>query len=95
LTSLQGVLQIRDQWANAEMAASWALTKSLQSFSDFQVICTACANMLHVAQHFERWNMCVALEVHALRLCHLKKATVDAEDLKSVAKLYGVIFTSR
>ncbi|XP_068895089.1 adenylate cyclase type 10-like isoform X2 [Tenebrio molitor] len=95
LSHMCALYMIREQWANAEMAASWALTKSLQSFSDFQVICTACANMLHVAQHFERWNMCVALEVHALRLCHLKKATVDAEDLKSVAKLYGVIFTSR
>lgn len=56
---------------------------------------TAYANMLHIAQHLRRWNICIALEIHALRLCRTKKSTVDAEDLKSVAKLYSAIFFSR
>ncbi|XP_044263925.1 adenylate cyclase type 10-like isoform X1 [Tribolium madens] len=95
LSHLCTLYRIKGEWNNAELAASWGLIKSFESFSDFQVICTACANMLYVAHHFQKWKLCVALEVHSLRLCHLKKTSVEAEDLKCVAKLYGVIFCSR
>lgn len=77
------------------MAATWCLTKSLQSFSDFRVVCYACTNMIRVAQYFQKWSLCIALEIHALRLCHLKKTAIDAEDLKCVGKLYFEIFSSR
>ncbi|KYB27283.1 Adenylate cyclase type 10-like Protein [Tribolium castaneum] len=89
------LFMIKKEWKNAEMAAVWGLTKSLESFSDFRVICSACANMIHVAQYFHNWSLCVALEVHALRLCHLKRASIEAEDIKCVCKLYCVIFVSR
>ncbi|XP_044265856.1 adenylate cyclase type 10-like isoform X2 [Tribolium madens] len=95
LSHLCTLFMIKEQWKNAEMAAAWSLTKSLESFSDFRVICTACANMIYVAQYFHKWNLCVALEVHALRFCHLKRASIEAEDIKCVCKLYCVIFTSR
>lgn len=82
-------------WHDAELAATWSLSRGLEAFSDFSVICMAYANMIYVAQHFQKWRLCVALEVHALRLCHFKKLRVEAEELKSVARLYGVIFSSR
>ncbi|KAJ3648253.1 hypothetical protein Zmor_020070 [Zophobas morio] len=95
LSHLCNLYLIKNQWKNAELAATWCLSKSLEAYSSFQLMTTAYANMLHIAQHLRRWNICIALEIHALRLCRTKKSTVDAEDLKSVAKLYSAIFFSR
>ncbi|RZC42671.1 adenylate cyclase type 10-like [Asbolus verrucosus] len=95
LSHLCTLYMTKGEWKNAELAATWSFSKAVESFSNFQVMCTACANLIYVSQHFQRWNLCVALEVHALRLMHLRKARMEPEDLKAVAKLYGVIFCSR
>lgn len=42
-----------------------------------------------------RQQTCIALEVHALRLCHRKTCSIEAQELKAVAKLYMAIFCSR
>lgn len=91
----QQFLQISDEWENAELAAYWSLTKALEAFSDFSVIITACANLILVLEHFAAWSMSVALEVHSLRICHLKKSRVEKDELKCVVKLYAAIFSSR
>lgn len=82
-------------WKEAELAAVWSLNKALASESDFYGICTAYANMLQVMHHFGREQTCIALEVHALRLCHRKTTSIEAQELKAVAKLYTAIFCSR
>lgn len=51
--------------------------------------------MLQVMHHLGRVQTCIALEVHALRLCHRKTSSIEAEELKAVAKLYTAIFCSR
>lgn len=51
--------------------------------------------MLQVMHHFGRQQTCIALEVHALRLCHRKTSSIEAQELKAVAKLYTAIFCSR
>ena len=59
-------------------------------------MCVACSNMIFIAQHYERWRLCIALEIYSSRLCHLKKdENMLAKDLECVAKLYSVIFVSR
>ncbi|KAJ3648251.1 hypothetical protein Zmor_020069 [Zophobas morio] len=95
LTQLSNLYIIKNEWKNAKLAASWALCKAVAAFSNFQLITITCANMLHVAHRLKMWRLCIALEVHALRMCHMKKDTVDAEDLKCVARLYSTIFFSR
>lgn len=82
-------------WEHAELAASWSLTKSLGSDMDFYGLCTAYANMLEVAHHLGKENLCVAIEVHALRLCHRKRSTVEAQELKAISKLYSAVFSAR
>lgn len=82
-------------WKDAELAAVWSLNKSLESQMDFYGMCTAYANMIIVMHHRGRQKVCVALEVHALRLCHRKQTNVEAQELKAVAKLYNAIFCSR
>lgn len=58
-------------------------------------MCNAYANMLQVMHHLGRQQTCIALEVHALRLCHRKTTCIEAQELKAVAKLYTAIFGSR
>lgn len=82
-------------WTDAELAAVWALNKSLQSELDFEGMCTAFANMIQVMHYMGKQKICIALEVHALRLCHRKKTSIEAQELKAVAKLYGAIFSCR
>lgn len=84
-----------NSWKQAELAAAWSLNKALASESDFYAMCVAYANMLQVMHHFGRQQVCVALEVHALRMCRRKTASIQAQELKAVAKLYGAIFSSR
>lgn len=48
--------------------------------------------MMH---HLGRQQICIALEVHALRLCHRKASSIEAQELKAVGKLYAEIFCSR
>ncbi|KAJ3648252.1 hypothetical protein Zmor_020070 [Zophobas morio] len=95
LSHLCIVFVYKKKWRRAEMAATWSLTRALGSFSDFRVICTACANMIRVAQHYANWKLCLHLEMYSLQMCRLKASAVDVEDLRSVAQLYGVIFSSR
>lgn len=73
----------------------WSLNRSLSSESNFYGICTAYANMLQVMHHLGRQQTCIALEVHALRLCHRKTSSIEQQELKAVAKLYTAIFCSR
>lgn len=82
-------------WEHAELAASWSLNKSLAADTDFFGLCTAYANMLEISHHVGKVNLCVALEVHALRLCHRKKSSVESQELKAVAMLYSAIFRAR
>lgn len=82
-------------WEHAELAAAWSLNKALQSDKDFFGLCNAYANMLEIANHMHKKNFCIALEVHALRFCHRKRSSVEAQELKAVAMLYGCVFCSR
>ncbi|KRT80176.1 hypothetical protein AMK59_7296 [Oryctes borbonicus] len=85
----------RNMWRQAKLAAVWSLNKALHSDMDFFTLCNAYANMIQVAHHFGNQSVCIALEVHALRLCHRKKTNVEPQELKGVAKLYGTIFCAR
>lgn len=82
-------------WKQAKLAAVWSLNKALHSDMDFFTLCNAYANMIQVAHHYGNQGICIALEVHALRLCHRKKTNVEPQELKGVAKLYGTIFCAR
>lgn len=82
-------------WKDAELAAAWGLNKSLASEMDFYGLCVAYSNMIRLMHHKGKQTICIALEVHALRLCHRKKSNVEAQELKAVAKLYGAVFCAR
>lgn len=84
-----------NRWKDAEFAGLWALVKSIESFSDFRIILQACTNMILICQHNCNWKTCIALEVHSLNFCHLKKSRIERDDLSVVAELYVAIFMSR
>ncbi|XP_022909660.1 adenylate cyclase type 10-like [Onthophagus taurus] len=84
-----------NMWEHAELAALMSLQKALESNMDFYILCNAYANMLQIANHKGNRTISIALEVHALRMCHRKKSNVEPQELKGVCKLYGVIFCSR
>lgn len=82
-------------WRQAEFVALWSLSKSLESDMDFFGVCISYSNMLEIAHHQRKQSLSVALEIHALRFCHRKKSSVEADELKAVARLYMIIFHSR
>ncbi|KAK9746116.1 hypothetical protein QE152_g6353 [Popillia japonica] len=74
----------RNMWKQAKLAAVWSLNKALHSDMDFFILCNAYANMIQVAHHYGMQQICIALEVHALRLCHRKKTNVEPQELKDM-----------
>ncbi|KAJ8924439.1 hypothetical protein NQ315_007236 [Exocentrus adspersus] len=85
----------KGRWDEAELAAIWSLSKAVETESDFEVICLGYASMIFIAAVTVQHNLCVALEVFALRTCHRKKTIVESEELKAVAILYNNIATAR
>lgn len=82
-------------WSNAELAAAWSLNKALQSEMDFYKLCVAYANMIRIYHHLGKQNLCIGLEIEALRLCHRKKSSVEAQELAAVSRMYTAIFYAR
>lgn len=62
---------------------------------DFHKLCMAYSNMIRVCHHTGKFNLCIGLEIEALRLCHKKRSSVEAEELTAVAKMYASIFFAR
>ncbi|KAK4883887.1 hypothetical protein RN001_000158 [Aquatica leii] len=82
-------------WEHAELAATWSLNKSLASDLDFFGLCTAYKNMLNISCQLGKECLTIALEVNGLFLCHRKRSSIEAHELKAVSELYGAIFSSR
>lgn len=87
--------QKKMKWREAELSAIWSFNKAMETETDFEVLCTAYSSMIYIASVMGHHNLCVALEVYALRMCHRKTSLVEIQELKSVAKLYFEIGRSR
>lgn len=95
LNLLSFFLQQLEMWDKAELAAAWSLAKALQSEMDFYKLCLAYSNMIRVCHYVGRNNLCIGLEIEALRLCHKKRSSVESQELTAIAKMYASIFFAR
>lgn len=82
-------------WPDAELAAIWSLNLCIRSKMNFYQMCIAYANTIEVANHVGKVGLATGLEVYALRMCHYKKSSLQALELKAVVKLYAAIFCGR
>ncbi|KAL3270905.1 hypothetical protein HHI36_021414 [Cryptolaemus montrouzieri] len=84
-----------DKPKQAELAAVWSITRALEAAKSLPQVCGAFGNMILMANYKKNKFWSVVLEVHALRFCHKKRYGIDPPELKSVVKLYYVIFATR
>ncbi|KAK9876031.1 hypothetical protein WA026_011146 [Henosepilachna vigintioctopunctata] len=85
----------RKEWKLAELAANWSLKNSLQTETSLLRICDSFHLMILISEHYRNRLLSISLEVHALRYCHKKTNVVSVNELKSVARLYRIIFEAR
>ncbi|XP_045481901.1 adenylate cyclase type 10-like isoform X2 [Harmonia axyridis] len=89
------VLMAAGRWKAAEFIAVKALYRALNAQTSFVRICDCFSTLLSIVILMKKRNICIALEVHALRYCYRKTNRVESSELSAVCRLYLTIFTGK